>query len=549
MRKTMKLRSSEIIYNQICYDARLDPNEYRIGYQTRFNGMKEIALTSFKPGLEIPWHRIWYFKTETGMQWDRKLGIDKLLEIKNSDKDIMKAKDILMLGVPEGKLVGMLLNIIKNHPKRFEPETLKNEITAILEHPESNLEHEFFGALAAELVKPKPPERRAEAAPYKIFGSGLEDGAIKQMHNAALLPVAFAGALMPDAHQGYGLPIGGVLATENAVIPYAVGVDIACRMKLSILDLPVDATLKRKFEDLKRALETETKFGTGATWQRPLEHEVLDEDWTVTKVTEKLFDKARAQLGTSGSGNHFVEFGIVTLSKPEMNLEPGNYLALLSHSGSRGSGATIAKHYSDLAMDFHRELPPELKHLAWLNMDSEAGQEYWAAMNLMGLYASANHALIHKKVIKAIGAKVLAGVENHHNFAWKETHFGKEVIVHRKGATPAGMGVLGMIPGSMATPGFVVRGKGNTDSLLSASHGAGRAMSRTKAKEQFTWKMVRPKLEEAGVTLLSAGIDENPFAYKDIEKVMAAQTELVHVIARFDPKIVKMADAGEIPED
>jgi tRNA-splicing ligase RtcB (3'-phosphate/5'-hydroxy nucleic acid ligase) len=152
-------------------------------------------------------------------------------------------------------------------------------------------------------------------------------------------------------------------------------------------------------------------------------------------------------------------------------------------------------------------------------------------------------------VIKAIGAKVLAGVENHHNFAWKETHFGKEVIVHRKGATPAGMGVLGMIPGSMATPGFVVRGKGNTDSLLSASHGAGRAMSRTKAKEQFTWKMVRPKLEEAGVTLLSAGIDENPFAYKDIEKVMAAQTELVHVIARFDPKIVKMADAGEIPED
>ena len=547
----MKLRSSEIIYNQIRYDSRFDPEEFVIGYQTRFNGMKEIRLTGFKPGLEIPWHRIWYFKTQAGMQWDRKQGIDKLLEIsKTRDlEENMKAKDILALGIPEGKLVGIVLQAIKNHPDRSDPAKIETEIKTILEQPELHLEHEYFGALAAELVKPKPLEPRAEAAPYKIFGSNLEDGAIKQMHNAAMLPVAFAGALMPDAHQGYGLPIGGVLATENAVIPYAVGVDIACRMKLSILDIPVNTAFKRRFEDLKRAIETETKFGTGASWQRPLEHDVLDEDWTVTRVTEKLFDKARAQLGTSGSGNHFVEFGIVTLLKPEMNLEPGEYLALLSHSGSRGSGATIAKHYSDLAMDFHRELPPELKHLAWLNMDSEAGQEYWAAMNLMGLYASANHALIHKKVVKAIGAKVLAGVENHHNFCWHERHFGKDVYVHRKGATPAGMGVLGMIPGSMATPGFVVRGKGNKDSLESASHGAGRAMSRTKAKEQFTWKMVRPKLEEAGVTLLSAGIDENPFAYKDIEKVMASQTELVHVIARFDPKIVKMADAGEIPED
>jgi tRNA-splicing ligase RtcB (3'-phosphate/5'-hydroxy nucleic acid ligase) len=546
----MKLRSSEIIYNQIQYDSRFDPSEFVIGYQTRFNGMKEIRLTSFKPGLEIPWHRIWYFKTEAGIQWDRKAGVDKLLEIKeNTGHDIMKAKDILALGIPEGRLVGVVLNAIKNHPDRFEPAKIETQIRVILEQPESHLEDEHFGVLAVELSKPKPLERRAEAAPYKVFGSGLEDGALKQMHNAAMLPVAFAGALMPDAHQGYGLPIGGVLATENAVIPYAVGVDIACRMKLSILDMPVTTAFKRRFEDLKRAIETETKFGTGASWQRPLEHDVLDEDWTVTRVTEKLLDKARAQLGTSGSGNHFVEFGIVTLNKPEMNLEAGEYLALLSHSGSRGSGATVAKHYSDLAMDFHRELPPELKHLAWLGMDSEAGQEYWAAMNLMGLYASANHAMIHKKVIKAIGAKVLAGVENHHNFAWKETHFGQEVIVHRKGATPAGMGVLGMIPGSMATPGFVVRGKGNKDSLESASHGAGRAMSRTKAKEQFTWKMIRPKLEQAGVTLLSAGIDENPLAYKDIEKVMAAQTELVHVIARFDPKIVKMADAGEIPED
>src|SRR5207244_13119293 len=124
---------------------------------------------------------------------------------------------------------------------------------------------------------------------------------------------------------------------------------------------------------------------------------------------------------------------------------------------------------------------------AWLDLNSQPGQEYWAAMNLMGKYASANHALIHQRIARAIGAKVIAGVENHHNFAWKETHGGKEVVVHRKGATPAGKDVLGVIPGSMASPGFVVRGKGVAESLESASHGAGRCMSRTAAKAQFRW--------------------------------------------------------------
>src|SRR5207253_3320215 len=149
----------------------------------------------------------------------------------------------------------------------------------------------------------------------------------------------------------------------------------------------------------------------------------------------------------------------------------------------------------------------------------------------------------------SIGGKIIAGVENHHHFAGKETHGDKELIVHRKGATPAGAGVLGMIPGSMASPGFVVRGKGKPESLDSAAHGAGRRMSRTAAREKYRWNHVKPMLEEAGVQLLSAGIDENPYAYKDIHKVMAGQADLVEVIARFDPKIVKMADAGEKPED
>jgi tRNA-splicing ligase RtcB len=232
-----------------------------------------------------------------------------------------------------------------------------------------------------------------------------------------------------------------------------------------------------------------------------------------------------------------------------LGLDAGQYLALLSHSGSRGTGAAVAEYYSKLAMELHPELPSELRQLAWLDLNSQAGQEYWQAMNLMGDYAAANHALIHRRVAGAMGVEIVAGVENHHNFAWKETHGGRELIVHRKGATPAGSGVLGVIPGSMATPGFVVRGKGNKDSLDSASHGAGRAMSRTAAREKFRWGHFKQMLADAGVEVLSAGIDEAPGAYKDIHSVMSAQSDLVEVIARFDPKVVKMADAGEKPED
>ena len=140
-------------------------------------------------------------------------------------------------------------------------------------------------------------------------------------------------------------------------------------------------------------------------------------------------------------------------------------------------------------------------------------------------------------------------IENHHNFAWKETHNGERVVVHRKGATPAGEGVLGIIPGSMANPGYVARGKGNPLSLNSAAHGAGRRMSRTQAIKSFTWSQTRKLLAERGVTVLSAGLDEVPMAYKDIDEVMAAQSDLVEIIARFDPKIVKMAPAGERAED
>lgn len=396
----------------------------------------------------------------------------------------------------------------------------------------------------------------SQIVPYRQWGRDLDAQSVQQMEWACALPVALAGALMPDAHVGYGLPIGGVLATHNAVIPYAVGVDIACRMKLTVLDLPLDTLRHDRGTDLlKKAISAETRFGLGASFKKRRNHPVLDRNWSVSPVTRKAKDKAWSQLGTSGSGNHFVEFGELTLQEPLEGLETGTYLALLSHSGSRGTGAMVASHYSRLAMSLRRELPRDQRHLAWLDLDTEPGQEYWAAMELMGHYAAANHACIHRHVAGHLGTEVLLDLENHHNFAWKEKISvrgrkpDRKAVVHRKGATPAGPGVLGIIPGSMASPAFVVRGKGSRSAMNSAAHGAGRVMSRKRAIKSLNWQDANRLLRERGVTLMSAGLDEVPFVYKNIEEVMAAQTDLVEVIARFDPRLVKMAPHGERPED
>ncbi|MCH6257364.1 RtcB family protein [Puniceicoccaceae bacterium K14] len=275
----------------------------------------------------------------------------------------------------------------------------------------------------------------------------------------------------------------------------------------------------------------------------------MDTDWSISPVTLENKDKAWKQLGTSGSGNHFVEFGEIEFFDSSLGLEPGKYLALMSHSGSRGTGAAVAMHYSKLAQQAHPELPKELRHLAWLEMTTQEGQEYWAAMELMGEYAAANHACIHHYVAEHLGAEVILDIENHHNFAWKEAHGERELIVHRKGATPAGDGVLGVIPGSMTSPAYVVRGKGEADSLNSAAHGAGRLMSRKKAVQRLKWKDAKLLLNQRGVTLLSAGLDEVPFVYKDIDEVMGLQKDLVDSVARFFPRLVKMAPAGERAED
>jgi tRNA-splicing ligase RtcB len=352
---------------------------------------------------------------------------------------------------------------------------------------------------------------------------------------------------MPDAHPGYGLPIGGVLATHEAVIPYAVGVDIACRMRLSVYSVS-PYTLGQRATEFRRSLMERTRFGQREGWERGdyPQHPVLDDPaWKATRLLSSLQFKASQQLGTSGSGNHFVEWGVFRLyaDDPALGLKAGEYLALLSHSGSRSVGFKIAHTFTDVAARERTGLASDLKRLAWLALGSEAGQEYWMAMELAGRFASANHQVIHQRVAAALSLKEIAVVENHHNFAWRETlSDGAEVIAHRKGATPAGPGVLGVIPGSMGDAGYVVRGRGLASSLNSASHGAGRRMSRHAAVNRISRRDRDTYLRERGVTLLGGGIDESPQAYKDIESVIAAQNDLVDVLGKFTPRIVRMAD-------
>ncbi|PJJ60980.1 RtcB family protein [Hymenobacter chitinivorans] len=462
----------------------------------------------------------------------------------------LRGNDLRQLGFPEGRAIGLALaQLQRKHLKKISLTDQLALLQHILAAPHDFATHLDWSHVAAALVP--PPSRHIELVarkPYALYGAEhIEPGALHQMDTAMKLPVTVAGALMPDAHHGYGLPIGGVLATDNAVIPYAVGVDIGCRMALSVFALP-PKFISQRVQELQKLLLDHTRFGnrTGFDRGKKLGHEVLDSDtFRAVPFLRNKQATAAEQIGTSGSGNHFVEFGVVDITDPsnDMNLPVGQYVGLLSHSGSRGLGASVANHYTKLAME-NCQLPNEAKHLAWLGLDGELGQEYWAAMTLAGDFASACHHQIHHRLAKALGERPLANVENHHNFAWKERLAdGREVIVHRKGATPAGQGVLGIIPGSMTAPGFIVRGRGVAESLASASHGAGRLMSRTRAKQELGEAQVRQYLKDHDVVLQGGGVDEAPMAYKDIHAVMQSQQELVDVLGSFTPKIVRMDGA------
>ncbi|MDL2304924.1 RtcB family protein [Bacteroides sp. OttesenSCG-928-D19] len=461
---------------------------------------------------------------------------------------IIRLKELSKLGYTNNVARSLALGIISKNCKHNTKEEVLEMLTNILQYPDKYKENKIWGKLA-EYLSPTILDKQFTvynlldaALPFKTYGGQfIESMAKQQMELAMRLPVTIAGALMPDAHAGYGLPIGGVLAVENAVIPYAVGVDIGCRMSLSIFDAKADY-LKRYSHQIKEALREYTHFGMEGGLPFAQEHEVLDRDeFQLTPLLKKMQGKAVRQLGTSGGGNHFVEFGEIELMENNvLNLPTGNYLALLSHSGSRGLGAEIARHYSWIARDVCR-LPREAQHFAWLGLDTEVGQEYWMSMNLAGDFAKACHERIHINLSKALGLKVIANVNNHHNFAWQEEIApNRYAIVHRKGATPAGKGVAGFIPGSMATAGYLVCGKGEAQSLNSASHGAGRAMSRQKAKEQFTQSALKKLLSQQQVTLIGGSVEEMPLAYKDIDRVMPAQNTLVDIHGRFMPRIVRM---------
>lgn len=461
----------------------------------------------------------------------------------------IRGKQLRNIGYPEAPVISIAMEVMEKNYTFNSPQHALGILKKILDEPEVYKNDEVLGKIANELIVMEKKEEakinlKTEGIPYNIFGAEfIEDGALTQMNNAAKLPVSVAGALMPDAHQGYGLPIGGVLATENAIIPYGVGVDIGCRMCLSVFDIdPKELEYRESY--FTRELNEATLFGSGREFKKRTDHEVLyRKEFNEIAILRGLRDRAASQMGSSGGGNHFVEFGIVEITEKDLvlGIEPGKYLGLLSHSGSRAIGANVANHYTKFAKD-KRHLPADAANLAWFTFDEEEGIEYYMAMNLAGDYASACHHVIHEKIAKQLGREPLKMVENHHNFAWKEMYEGKEVIVHRKGATPAGKGVLGIIPGSMTAPGFIVKGKGENASINSASHGAGRLMSRTAALNSITAKQLKDELAKQGVKLIGGGLDEAPFAYKDIHTVMNAQKHLVEVVGAFLPKIVKMDD-------
>ncbi len=470
----------------------------------------------------------------------------------------LRGKKLLDLGWPSGPVIGAAqkASVKLIEAGLIEESKLLQRLETARENPVAWESDPILGPVAKEWLKLAEREKaiaerpKLRETPIEIASWGrhlIDQAALEQMEYAARLPIARAAAVMPDGHVGYGLPIGGVLAVENAVIPYGVGVDIACRMRLSVFDCKPHI-LEKKARKFERALLNQTRFGMGVGWEqseRP-EHEVMDDTaWKELPFLHQLKNKAWSQLGSSGGGNHFVEFGILVLEEnaDDMGLQAGRYVALLSHSGSRGFGAKIANAYTKIARKLHPKLPKKVTHLAWLDLESAEGQEYWLAMNLAGQYASANHAVIHERVANAAGLDCIATVENHHNFAWKETLAdGTPVIVHRKGATPAGKGVLGVIPGSMADPGYVVRGKGNPDSINSASHGAGRKFSRRQAFRTIDPKQWSKYLKDRNVTLFGGSLDESPQSYKSIDSVINAQLDLVEIVARFEPRLVRMAD-------
>ena len=406
-----------------------------------------------------------------------------------------------------------------------------------------------FGPPQNTLLTPRDPP-----APIVFFGDPKEDfddTVFEQITHAARLPVAVRAAVMPDGHPGYALPIGGVIALDNAVSPSFVGYDIACRMTLTVLDIPPEELLEHR-ERIAHDMQAVSSFGVGSGFKGKdrRDHPVMDDPlWRELPALREHRALAHEQLGSSGGGNHFFDalIGEVVAEADWMPLPVGTKFAcIMTHSGSRGTGNKLAHYYQDLAVRETRAIASGIpRGYEWLPLNTAAGQEYWEVMQLMGRYAQANHHLIHDYFLRRSGLRQIARWENHHNFAFLE----EGLVIHRKGATPAERGRVGIIPGSSGTDSFLVEGLGNPDSLNSSAHGAGRMRSRHASRKQYDYRAYADHMRERNILGIGVAPDETFMAYKDIEHVMALQEGvLVRTIARLKPVIVIMggrADDGD----
>ena len=384
-----------------------------------------------------------------------------------------------------------------------------------------------------------PWVRKPGRVPIKSWAPELEGGALEQAKNLSNLPFALRHvALMPDAHTGYGMPIGGVLFADRTIVPYAIGVDIGCGVALLETDLTVETLSTAELRATLEAIAEGVPVGQKSQ-PRPVDREAADAEIGIERpaaVKEAWFAKAVNSLGTLGSGNHFLE----------VQRDEEGHIYVMLHSGSRSLGKTICDEYHKRALaqntKWHSELPhPEL---AYLPIGTEDYEGYWAAMSYALRFAEVNRSRMLDVVEAALAASTMVGrmervVDVHHNYAAWENHFGGNGIVHRKGAVRARVGDVVLIPGSMGTASYVGEGLGNAESFETCQHGAGRAMSRTAARKGKTSGDVYAEMDRLGVVLLSGEpetvAEEAAYAYKDIDAVMAASASLVRPTKRLTP--------------
>lgn len=379
---------------------------------------------------------------------------------------------------------------------------------------------------------------KSETIPIKLWLDDMEDGAMQQAKNLANLPFAFHHiAIMPDAHFGFGMPIGGILAADNVIIPNAVGVDIGCGMcsvKTSA-DHIDEKTLKSVMQAIRKTVPLGFKHQ-----KKKQPHEAMPSVETDDlPIVRSEYENARAQVGTLGGGNHFIEIQQGTDGR----------VWFMIHSGSRNLGYRVANHYNKLAISLNKKWKSQLPtswQLAYLPMDSNAGHTYYREMSYCVKFAQANRALMQKQVEHAFlehmtDIRFETPINIAHNYAAEELHFGKHVYVHRKGATRAETGDTGIIPGSQGKESFIVSGKSNPESFNSCSHGAGRKMGRKQARKQLDLDKERHRLERKNILHSLRGkkdLDEAPGAYKNIETVIENQQDLIDIIDVLQPMAV-----------